>query len=189
MPISGMIMSGCWQTPAITMRAWRGASIIAMLMRPGAPTHSKMMSGPCPAIFSTCGVSGWLGSMASVAPNFAAIFAALFGFLADDDMARAEEFRPEHRGKSHRPRADHQHGCAARHARFVDGVQSDRQRLDHRAFAERHAFRQAVSAAGADAHIFGISAGALAETDAEPLPHIALLPEKFMHGECSPQQM
>src|ERR1043166_2644951 len=72
--MSGMIVSGCWHTPAITMRHPRGASIIVLLMRPGAPTHSKMMSGPLPAIFSTCGVIGSAESIPSVAPNRAAIF-------------------------------------------------------------------------------------------------------------------
>ncbi len=72
MPISGMIVSGCWHTPAITILVPRGASIIALLSSPGAPTHSKIDVGALPAIFSTCSVSGLSGSTASVAPNLAA---------------------------------------------------------------------------------------------------------------------
>ncbi len=47
--ISGMIVSGCWHTPAMhDARSRADAYIIAPPIKSGAPTHSKMMSG------STC---------------------------------------------------------------------------------------------------------------------------------------
>ena len=68
-------MSICWHTPAMMILQLRGAIIMTSLMRPGAPTHSKMNSGAWPAIASTCGIRGLAGSTASVAPKRAAIFA------------------------------------------------------------------------------------------------------------------
>ncbi len=119
------------------------------------------MSGPWPAIFSTCAVSIWLGSIASVAPNFAAM-ARRFSALSLTITCRApRKFAHSITARAHRPRADHQNGASARHLRHVDRVQSHRQRFDQRAFAKRNRFRQAMPAPRADLHIFRISAGAL----------------------------
>ena len=82
-------------------------------------------------------------------------------------MTGAQKIRPQHHGKTNRTCADHKHRAGACHLCHVDGVQADCQWFDQSAFAKRNVVRQAMAAARADAHIFGVSAGALAQADAD----------------------
>jgi hypothetical protein len=105
-----------------------------------------------------------LGSIASVAPKRAAILRRISAFSLTITWRAPRNFAHSIVARPTGP-APITTTVAPRQLRLVDGVQSHRKRLDHRAFTERNIIGQAKAAARSYLHEFRITTRALSKSD------------------------